>query len=244
MNVTEILIAALKDPAPATRVETLRVVALVEETAALSTMRALAGTETDPTVLNTLRWAGDLVARAARNGYSTQSALTAYYRIGQQTTEDQRKEADVIRRMEHQLDMDLIRMRNQAAIVQNVGRGLMFGALGVMAGPNIHSTLEGAGGSAASLLNVADPRLDIGNQPILPPRPTDSNIAVWVRQLRSTEPKTQRQAAAELLGFNNPAALPHLGYCFALAADEPVRMEAQRVGKILYFNWFYWAPKL
>lgn len=243
MNIAHVLIAGMKNPVPAARIETLRVLAMVEETQALSAMRILAEAETDRDVLNTLHWAGDLVARAARNGYSTEVAMAAYYRINQKPNEDEQKEAELLRRMGHELDMDLIQMRNKAAAIRNVGRGLMFGAIGMMSGPSIQSTLAGSGADAANMLFAADPGLEAGKQPIVPPRPTNSNIAVWVKQLHADDAKTRRQAATELLGFNNPAALPHLGYCFALAAEEPVRMEAQRVGKILYFNWYYWASK-
>jgi len=237
MNVADLLIAALKNPSPAARVEILRILALVEEPQALPALRTLAGSETDPDVLNTLRWAGDLIARAARNGYNTEAAMSAYFRFDQKPAESQQKEAELLQRMQHQLDMDMIQMRNQASTRRTLGRGLMFGALGlVTASPAIQSTLAG------DVAN-SDAPLDTGTHPIVPQRPTDSNIGAWIKQLRTGDPKTRRQAATELLGFNNPAALPHLGYCFALATEEPVRMEAQRVGKLLYFNWFYWAPK-
>jgi hypothetical protein len=250
MNVADVLIAGLKNPAPAARVETLRVLAMVEETQALPAMRALAGAETDPDVLKTLHWSGELIARAARNGYTTETALAAYYRIGQKASEDEKKEAEILRRMGYQLDTDLIKMRNQASSIRTVSRGLMFGAIGLMAlpmtlsGPSIQSTLAGSGADAANVLFAADPSLEAGSRPITPPRPTDSNISAWTKQLRAGDAKTRRQAATELLGFNNPAALPYLGNCFAIAPEEPVRMEAQRVGKILYFNWYYWAPTM
>lgn len=52
MNVADLLIAALKNPSPAARVETLRILALVEEPQALPALRSLAGSETDPDALN------------------------------------------------------------------------------------------------------------------------------------------------------------------------------------------------
>ncbi len=234
MNVADLLIAALKNQSPAVRVETLRILALVEEPQALPALRTLAGTESDADVLNTVRWAGDLIVRAARNGYNTESAMVAYFRFDYKPDENQEKEDALLQQMQHQMDMDMIQTRRRSATRQTLGRGLMFGALGLIAAPApaIQSTLTGG-----------DVRLDTGNHPIVPQRPTDSTISAWTRQLRASDPKTRRQAATELLGFNNPAALPHLGYCFALAAEEPVRMEAQRVGKLLYFNWYYWAPK-
>jgi len=69
----------LRDPDPRVRVETLRILAMVEETQALEAIRWLYRNDPEPGVRDVAGWAGRLIWQAQRRGHSTQQAVEALF---------------------------------------------------------------------------------------------------------------------------------------------------------------------
>lgn len=69
----------LRDPDPRVRVETLRILAMVEETRALGAVRWVYLYDPEPGVRDVANWAGDLLWQAHQRGHSTERALEAMF---------------------------------------------------------------------------------------------------------------------------------------------------------------------
>jgi hypothetical protein len=69
----------LGDPDPHVRVETLRILAMVEETRALPAVRWIFQNDPEPGVREVANWAGRLLWQAHKRGHSTEKALEAMY---------------------------------------------------------------------------------------------------------------------------------------------------------------------
>jgi hypothetical protein len=65
----------LRDPDPRVRVETLRILAMVEETRALAAVAWVYRHDPEPGVREVANWAGRLIHAAQQRGYSTQKAI-------------------------------------------------------------------------------------------------------------------------------------------------------------------------
>ncbi|HLY25120.1 MAG TPA: hypothetical protein VKQ72_02195 [Aggregatilineales bacterium] len=77
-------------------------------------------------------------------------------------------------------------------------------------------------------------------QPVIPPKPTDTNIAAWLKKLDSPDAQTRLTAVRHLEDFNNPAALGPLGWAFARDTNTQVRQKAQHSGQQIYYAALYW----
>src|SRR5207248_6749862 len=80
----------------------------------------------------------------------------------------------------------------------------------------------------------------IGKEPIIPPRPSETNIGPWVKRLADPDPKTRKAAIVQLRDFNNPLSLGPLGTRFVKDPDPALRQAAQQTGKNIYFSALYW----
>ena len=242
MSVTDLLMDGLNNPAPAARVEMLRVLATLEETLALSRLRSMVKTEIDPQVLDVLKWAGGVIWRAQQNGYSTASAVHKHFRHDLVLSEEEKQEAKKLADFQRKLDAELMKERQEAQ-ARTAGTSLALGALGtVVGGASVGASIIMTG--ASSLANNPDSGLaerpQIGSEAILPQRPTEADISVWVRRLKDPDAKNRRAALTELGSMNNPSALPHIAAVFATDYDPQVKEVAQRTAKVIYFNWYEW----
>lgn len=243
--VIDLLLDGLKNPVPAARIEMLRVLAMLEETQALDALRNLLNTETDPNVLSVLRWAGSLIWRAQQAGYSTEAAMRQLIHIEEPLTEEQKREEELLSRLQYQFDMDQIKTLERAAR-QRVGKTVVMGAFGAaLVAPALGANLI----LSAASNKPAAPDAQTGESPMLtarsytPQRPTTYDISPCVKRAHTGNLSERQQAIIELRSLNNPAALPYLGYYFALDPEEMVKSEAQRSGKMIYFNWVYWTQE-
>jgi hypothetical protein len=73
------LVQRLRDADPGVRVETLRILAMVEETQALEPIRWVYQHDLDPNVRQVAYWAGQIVWQAQQRGHSTQQAMEAMF---------------------------------------------------------------------------------------------------------------------------------------------------------------------
>lgn len=242
MTVTDRLLDGLNNPAPAARMEMLRLLATLEETQALPALRNMVKSETDPNVLNTLKWAGSVIFQAQQNGYSTVAAIHKHFRHDLELSEAEKQEAEKLATLQRKLDAELMKERQDAA-ARTAGTTLAFGALGAMVGgASMGASIIMTGTS--SMANNPDSGLaarpTIGAQAIPAQRPSEADISVWVRRLKDPDPKNRKAALTELMGINNPAALPHIAAVFAADYDPQVKEAAQRAAKSIYFNWYQW----
>ncbi|MEP7286887.1 MAG: HEAT repeat domain-containing protein [Chloroflexota bacterium] len=245
MTVTELLLASLNNPVPAARIEMLRVLATLEETLALPTLRNLINSETDPDVLPVLKWAGKVIWQAQQNGYSTANAIHKHFRRDLELSPEEKQEAAKLANLQQNLDVELMKER-QDAQVRNVGTTLALGALGAMVGGvgmGASIIMAGANGATNNPDSGLVARPKIGTEAIPPQRPTEVNIAVWLRRLKDAEAKHRKAALTELGSLNNPAALPHIAAVFATESDPQVKEAAQRAAKIIYYNWYAWEAE-
>jgi hypothetical protein len=237
--VVERLVSGLKHASPLARVETLRVLAMLEETQALPALRAMLTTETDPDVRTVLKWAGMVLWEAKQRGYSTRAAIREFFRLDRGPSPEELEEQKKLKMLEQQAEIERIKNQEDALGRQAAG-AVMWGAAGMMLG--------GAGLGASMMLSSAmgmmagsaeDDARPAGGKPIEPQRPTNTDISVWLTRLREEDPLRRRAAIVELRTLNNLAAMPYLAYHFALDPDMDVRNDAQRAGKSLYFNRAY-----
>lgn len=236
------LLNGLNNPDPAARIETLRILATLEETQALPACRALIKTEAHPDVITTLNWAGNLIWQAQQNGYSTEAGLRKYFRHDLVPTEDEQREAARLTEVQQRMEIERIKDQQNAPMRQ-LGTTLAAGAFGMMlGGPATGASMMMA--SAMSSLNNPssglDPRPTIGKQVIPPQRPSTMDISIWARRLKDSTAEARKKALIELAHLNNPAALSAIGTVFALDSDPQVKEAAQRAAKVIYYNWVQW----
>lgn len=74
------LVQRLRDADPRVRVETLRILAMVEETQALEPIRQVYLNDLDPRVREAAYWAGQIVWQAQQRGHSTQRAMDEMFK--------------------------------------------------------------------------------------------------------------------------------------------------------------------
>jgi HEAT repeat protein len=237
--VVEKLVSGLKHTSPLVRIETLRILAMLEETEALPALRALLTTETDPDVRTVLKWAGMALWQAEQRGYTTRAAIYKFFRLDRAPSPEELEEQKKLKMLEQQADIDRIR-NQQDSLGQRAANTALWGAVGM--------ALGGTGMGASMMLSSAmgimsgtgeDDARPAEGKPIEPQRPTNTDISVWLNRLREDDPRRRRAAIAELRALNNLAAMPYLAYHFALDLDLDVRDDAQLAGKTLYFNWAY-----
>ncbi len=245
--VVDLLMNGLKNPAPAARIEMLRVVAMLEETRTLATLRNMMTTETDPNVLSVLKWAGSIVWRAQQSGYSTEAGMQQVFRIEEKPSEEQRREEELLARLQYQFDMEQIKDQDRAN-KRKIGRSVVMGAFGAaLTGPMMSATMLAS--SAGKVAATSTPAPSTGERPVVatqfvtPQRPTTFDTSAWMKRAGEGSSADRQKALIELRAINNPAVLPFLGYHFALGLDDAVKNEAQRAGKMIYFNWVYWAQE-
>ncbi|NLX11543.1 MAG: HEAT repeat domain-containing protein [Chloroflexi bacterium] len=240
----EALLNGLDSSQPAVRLDIVRVLGMLDEVRALPALRARYDTETDPAVRGAIAWAGKRLYAAQQAGYSTLDEIFRQFGINREIENmPDPHEEQLLRRMQDGLDSELRQMQSRAgtkqtgaALAAGLGGALLGGA--PMAAGMMMSALSPGAGAASSNL---DARPQIGTQRTPATRPTQTDIAIWLRRLREGQTPAQReQAALELVQVNNLAALPHLAAVFVSDNAEQVRQTAQRCGKLLYWGAIYW----
>ena len=241
------LIANLKNPEPAIRLDVIRVLGMVEETAALDALRHRLKEETLPEIKDAILWAGRRIHAAAQRGYSTQAQLFQVFGIDREienTVED--PEADLLRKLDDELQMEMMRRQRDAANKKtNMAAGAMvataaLGAAGVpVPGVGMGSLMQAGADVASSNLGQNRPQIGVSRTPAI--RPANTDISLWVKRAQETPDAAVRLTAVrQLRELNNPAALPKLAVLFLSDQDPQVRETAEAAGKHLYWNAIYW----
>ncbi|MBN1562272.1 MAG: HEAT repeat domain-containing protein [Anaerolineae bacterium] len=233
-----VLLGGLHNPNPATRLDVVRVLGMLDETRALEPLRECYPNETDDSVRQAIAWAGKRLFQAYQAGYSTVDEIFQYFGIDREieNTPDE-DEARLMQQMDYSLQRDLVDMREKGA------RGKVGWAIGVGAvagvGAGLHAMMMQGAESASSAM--ADrPRIGTTRTPAT--APTDADISIWLRRLHESDQEgTREQAIIQLTELNNPRALPHLAATFINDPSPQIRQAAQRFGKILYWRAVYWT---
>jgi hypothetical protein len=244
---------------PAQRVEALQALALLEETAVLDRLAALWKTEPDAQVKQVIMWAGKQIHAAKERGYSTTEAIIETFRLNATVDRDEDEEQRKLRLLQSHVNITMAKQDQPSGVENAVNRGARTAistmALGLPGGLLLRlaskNSFAGPGPAPSYLSDIdynaaEDPlrdRAERGREPIVPPRPSDTNIAVWVKKLQDPSPDGCISAIKHLSDFNNPASLIPLGKCFAVQTDETVRQTARQIGKTIYYAALYWQQR-
>jgi HEAT repeat protein len=241
----QLLAQGLNDPQPAVRLNVVRVIGMVEETKLLTAIRDRFALETDENVKAALTWAGKRVYEAFQNGNSTIESIFEHFGVDREISNMQsEEEAELLKKMQDQLDNELIKMRSRAINKQaGLNAAATIGSValgGVIGGAMMGGAMVGGGADMASS-NIGPVRKNMSSKRTPATRPANTNINIWVKRLREdADPQIRKKAAIELGNMNNPSALPHLAVAFTSDAVPEVRETAQQFGKILYWSLTYW----
>ncbi|MCB9436370.1 MAG: HEAT repeat domain-containing protein [Anaerolineales bacterium] len=245
MNLNQLL-QGLKDENPARRLAMIRIIGVVEETRLLKPIRDQFLSETVPQVKSALEWAGKRLYAAHQSGYSTINGFFDHFNLNREIENmASEAEAKLIKDMESNMQVELMRRKQQASQRNtNLGAAAAIGGT-VLGGPLIGAAAAGAmmSASASDVLssNLGPVRDQISTKRTPAPRPSNTDVGVWLKRLREDQnAESRRNAAIELGNLNNPIALPYLATA-AIADPVPeVREAAERFCKILYWSQIYW----
>ncbi|MBI5668856.1 MAG: HEAT repeat domain-containing protein [Chloroflexi bacterium] len=235
------LLNGLTSPDAHTRLQTARVIGMLDETAALEALAAQYQVETVSEVKASLAWAGRRVQEAWKTGYTTLDAIFKHFHLDYELQAEQDKnEAELLKKMQHDAEMQLLRERGGKS--GNMAAGMLIGGALLGAQGMVMGAMAGLTPGAEVLSSGLEERPQIGQKRIPPTRPADTDIRMMVRRLQDDpNPDKRRKAAIDLGSIsNNPAALPFLAQTFVADADTAVREAAQRAGKLIYWNAIYW----
>ncbi|MBI5931153.1 MAG: HEAT repeat domain-containing protein [Chloroflexi bacterium] len=241
----EALLQGISAPTAETRLNVVQVLGMVEETRALNVLRDRFAIEPDGSVKTAIQWAGKKIHQASQSGYSTVNEIFRFFGIDREIANlvDPR-EAELLRRMQTSMDNALIKA-NQDAAGRKVGTAAALGIGAALVGGPLMGGMVMAGAMApsadAASSSMGPVRDQLSTQRTPPPRPSDVNIAVWLKRLREDPNRDNRKSAAiELANFNNPTALPQLATAMLNDPDLVVRSAAEQYGKVLYWKMIYW----
>ncbi len=242
MNLEDLL-KALNHPRPDVRISTARLLGVLEETRALGAVGQRYRAETDPAVREALAWAGQRLHAAHQAGYSTLNEIFRHFGIDREiANREDPAEAELMKKMQDSLDMELMKMRGDAA-TKKAGLTTAVAIGGALAGLPVGGMINAAmqPGAEWAESNMGVNRPQIGVQRVPAAAPSTADITVWVRRLReSPDPAQRARAAGELATLNNPAALPILAAAFVADRAPQVQQAAQRAAKLIYWNALYW----
>ncbi|MEP7288993.1 MAG: hypothetical protein ABI947_24835 [Chloroflexota bacterium] len=232
-----------------TRLETLYALVMVLETEALDVLAQMSQTEQVPEVKEIIAWAVEQIDAARQQGYSTTLALQTAYPLDP-SDKDSTQDLEKMHKLEEEMAQARLRAHNpDSSVAGALGKTALIGALSLAAtGGNLlwlHHSSPSAGnrGELAGLKMVqwAMAQENKGRKrPLLPPRPADTGIKIWLKKLTASEAPTRLSAVRQLADFNNPAALGPLGWVFAKDTEPEIRQAAQRVGLQIYIAALYW----
>ena len=225
------LLDQLRDPSPEARIEVLCALVMLEETEALPLLTQMWNTEAHPEVKQAVGWAGKQIHAAQQRGYTTIEGMAAALRVhlvpDEKEIEEQRKLSQI------QTNISVQNAKQYGGDESNrvVGNALkgaaIAGALGAIGGLGTGAIISAMSPNVgpSSALGGGD-KPSIGKETIVPPRPSDTNIAPLIKRLADNDPKARKAAIVQLRDFNNPRSLGPLGTRFVKDPDPALRAEA------------------
>lgn len=224
------------------RLNAVIVLGTVDEVEALPTVVAAFKIESKADVRQAMAWAGKRLQAAKQANYSTLDAIFRHFRIERAVSaEADEREQRLIDQMKfkaemesHQRQQDNIRGAAATTVVSTA----FFGFTGLMSGMGSASP----SGAAFISSNIGENGPKHGSQRIMPTRPTNADIHLYVRRLHDDPDANKRAAAALNLArmVNNLDALPELAAVFIDDPKTVVKEAAQTAAKEIYWNAIYW----
>lgn len=224
------------------RLNAVIVLGTVDEVDAIPVLVNAFKSEQEPDVKQALAWAGKRLQAVRQSGYTTLEAIFKQFRIDRAlAAEEDERERRLLDQMKFKAEMEHVERQGdnlKQHLANTAVSTALFGLTGMMSG------VAGAGPSGADFIssNLGNDRPQHGAQRIMPTRPTDADITIYVRRLREEKDPTKRVSAAQNLArlVNNPVALPDLAAAFIDDASQQVKEAAQQAAKEIYWNAVYW----
>src|SRR5215813_1243296 len=187
------LLDQLKSPSPEVRIETLCALAMLEEGDALPTLTTLWSTEQHAEVKQVIGWAGKQIHAAQQRGYTTIEGMAEAFRVHLTPDEEEKEEQRKLAQIQTQINIENAKQHGDeqsrimgnslknAAAIGAVGMAFGMGGLGMMGAMmgQMKPTID----TSHSLSDGTSDKPKIGTQPIVPPRPADTNISMWLKKL-------------------------------------------------------------
>jgi len=224
------------------RLNAVIVLGTVEEIEAIPTLVNAFKNEREPDVKQALAWAGKRLQAARQSGYSTLEAIFKQFRIDRAlAAEEDERERRLLDQMKFKSEMEHVQRQGdnlKQTLTNTAVSTALFGITGLMSGMG-SSSPSGANFISSNLDNN---RPQHGAQRIMPTRPSDADIRVYVRRLHEEKDPAKRISAAQSLArlVNNPDALPDLAATFIDDRSDAVKEAAQQAAKEIYWNTVYW----
>ncbi len=224
------------------RLNAVIVLGTVDEVEAIPALIEAFKSEHEPDVKQALVWAGKRLQIVRQSGYSTLEAIIQHFRIDRALTADaDERERRMLDQMKFKADMEHLKRQDDNLKNTIAGTALstaMFGLTGFV------SSMGSAAPSGANFIssNLDNEGPHHGAQRIMPTRPTDGDIRIYVRRLHEEKDPAKRATAAQNIArlVNNPAALPDLAAAFIDDPAQAVKDAAQQAAKEIYWNAVYW----
>jgi hypothetical protein len=240
--ILENLLSGVHHVEPMQRLNAVIVLGTVDEVEAIPTLIECFKSEREPDVRQALTWAGKRLQTVRQSGYSTLGAIIQHFRIDRALAADEdEREHRLLDQMKCKAEMEHIQRQDsnlKDSLTSTAVSTALFGITGFM------SSMGSAASSGANFIssNMGNDRPQHGSQRIMPTRPTDSDVRIYVRRLQQEKDPAKRATAAQNIArlVNNPAALPDLAAAFIDDPAQTVKEAAQQAAKEIYWNAVYW----
>jgi hypothetical protein len=236
------LLSGVRQSEAIQRLNAVIVLGTVEEIEAIPTLVEVFKNEREPDVKQALAWAGKRLQAARQSGYSTLEAIFKQFRIDRAlAAEEDERERRLMEQMKFKAEMEHVQRQGdnlKESLASTAISTAMFGMTGFM------SSMGSASPSGANFIssNLDNDGPKHGAQRIMPTRPSDGDIRIYVRRLHEEKDSSKRVSAAQSLArlVNNPDALPDLAAAFIDDPSDVVKEAAQQAAKEIYWNAVYW----
>ena len=236
----------LGDSNPEIVVSALRLVGLVEETTLFDAVRAAYMNAANDDVKLAADWAGRRLHAAKQRQHTTLDAIFDFFGIDREIANSGTEEEErLLKDLDAQMQNEMMRRNQDAAgkkLMWSAGAAALGGMVGGAAVGGMMFNSGMAAGADMASSNISGQRIEgMSTQRAPAPRPSDLDVRVWVKRLRSdANPDKRRGAAMELASMNNPTALHHFGMAFQHETVPAVQAAIEQYGKVLYWKQAYW----
>lgn len=242
----DMLIQNLKSVDSQTRLQAVQIIGLVEETLALPALRTRHSQETDPTIKQTIEWAGKRAFTAQQQGRGTLDSLFQHFGVNKVIASYvPPEEEEAMKRMQAQMDQDMARLRQQASRSQ-LTNAAIAGAVGAAVGGG----MMGASMAGQQMLQrtFADDSEKKGQDGFWKDRvpamiPSTMDISMMMKRVQNAAlPANQRiQSIVDITSINNVQALAPFAALFTMENVITVKEALEKYGKILYWQQVYYT---
>jgi hypothetical protein len=229
--------------------DALYTLAMVMETEAIPLVTQLLQTESEFETQQTMRWVLEQLSAAHHQGYSTAAVMEQLYPRNapdEKTAETEEKLKKVEAEMQQSQQRAKAKQHDSSgglAETAIIGAASLAATGGRLLLVTLNSPSSGYNPELRGLQLVrqviAQENGEI-KRAVVPPRPANTDIKVWLRKLTAPEAKTRLSAIRNLGDFNNLRALGPLGRIFAHDPEMELRQTAQRIGIQMYLAALYW----